>query len=231
MDGFSKYIRQTSLDGFGEKGQQRLLESKLVMVGVGGIGSAALPLIAGAGVGKITIIDCDVVYESNLHRQVIYSEDDLGMSKAEIAAKKISKLNNNVEIEAHNLLLEEPSALEPFLKNANVCIDATDSFFSRFLVSDACKACGIPDICASAQFWTSQLVLFAEGFYMREFLDDPSAIAEKSKSLPIFGPAASLGGVWAAACAIRFLADVGEYAAGSFRRYCFEDGKYFEAKL
>ena len=86
MEAFEKYARQIALAGFGEVGQRRLADSSVVVVGAGGVGSGALPLLAASGIGRIALVDCDVVSLSNLHRQTIYDAAQVGQSKARVAA-------------------------------------------------------------------------------------------------------------------------------------------------
>ena len=123
MENFAKYTRQISLDGFGEDGQRKLAASKVALIGVGGVGSAALPLLAGAGFGEIALADFDRVSEHNLHRQTIYRADSSGRPKAELAARYASALNPDVRVKFFDGKLTDENADE-ILGGALLCIDA-----------------------------------------------------------------------------------------------------------
>ncbi len=231
MDFLNKrYSRQTALEGFGKEGQERLANSVVLLVGLGGVGSAVLPLLTGAGVGRIEIFDFDKVSESNLARQTIYSESEIGFSKSELAAKKFAKQNSGVQIISHNTKLEKIEDLTEFLQNADICIDASDSFTTRFLVSDACKICEKNLITASAEGWVAQTLLLGQNFYLKDFLPNFCEIKKDSEAKAIFNAAAHLSGVWAAGFALRFLLS-NNFDAGFFQRFCFENAKYFKANF
>lgn len=223
---FERYQRQIALENFGIKSQKKLQNSSIAIIGAGGVGSAALPLLAGSGIGKIKIIDCDKVSLTNLHRQTIYSESETDKPKTDAAKERLSKLNSSIEIEAFNVKISDADTLKEILKNTDICIDATDSFNTRFIVSDACKSLQIPEIYASAQGYVSQNILFCKNFYLREFLEEENSAQRKPQNLPIFPPAAHLSGIWAAATAIKYLAGIEDIKAGFFKSYNFSDDKF-----
>lgn len=140
-----RYNRQMMLEGFGESGQRKLLEAKVLLVGVGGLGSPIATYLTGAGIGKLGLIDDDVVSITNLHRQVLYSEQEVGLSKAECAKKRLEALNHEVEIIAYNELLTQENATD-IISQYDMVIDGMDNFATRFIVSDACVALGKPYI-------------------------------------------------------------------------------------
>ncbi len=132
-----RYLHHIMLEDVGEEGQLKLLKSSVLVVGARGLGSAVLMYLCAAGVGKIGIVDFDVVDMSNLQRQIIHSQDFLNQSKASSAKACLKQLNAGIEIEifeerfkAHNAL----SLIEPY----NFIIDATDNFNAKFLINDAC---------------------------------------------------------------------------------------------
>ncbi len=132
-----RYLRHIMLEDVGEEGQLKLLKSSVLVVGTGGLGSAVLMYLCAAGIGKIGIVDFDVVDMSNLQRQIIHSQDFLNQSKASSAKACLKQLNTGIEIEifgerfkAHNAL----SLIEPY----DFIIDATDNFNAKFLINDAC---------------------------------------------------------------------------------------------
>lgn len=226
-----RYSRQIALEDFSAEAQKNLGRAKIVLIGAGGVASAALPLLAGAGVGEIALVDFDSVSLSNLHRQTIYKESDVGKNKAKIAAEKFSQLNSDVKITPIILKIENAGDLSEILQGANLCIDASDSFKTRFIVSDACGLAKLSLIMASAQEWVSQNVLFGKNFYLRDFLEDENAADECAQKLAIFPPAAHLSGVWAAGFALRFLALKENFYAGSFQQYSFKTNKFFQLRF
>ena len=206
---FERYKRQVALWNFGLEGQERLKNSTVSIVGAGGVGSACIPLIAGAGAGEIRILDCDVVSKSNLHRQTMYRESDEGKLKVEVLAKRLGKLNSEVKILPFSAKAKSLSDLKEFLKGSDLCIDATDSFRSRLLVSEACKRKKIPLIMASAEEYTSQLIFFFEDFYLDSLIFEQDFKKNNKKNntfQPIFPPAAAQSGIWAAGEGIKYLA-------------------------
>lgn len=205
MQNDSRYSRHIALPNFGIKSQQRLRNSTVALCGLGGVAAAALPLLAGAGFGKIKILDGDKVSFSNLHRQSLYGEGDIGKRKADAALQRAENLNSETKFEAFDIFAKTPDDLNEFLSNVDLCIDTTDSFKSRLLISDSCKAKKIPLIFAAASEYLSQVAFFDGNFYLDEILDGDSFKNLSSESLPIFSPAAHQSGILAASEAIFYL--------------------------
>jgi adenylyltransferase/sulfurtransferase len=134
---YKRYQRQIILKEFGEAGQQKLLQSKILVIGAGGLGCPALQYLAAAGVGTIGIVDDDIVAISNLHRQPLYSTFDIGFSKAEKAKHSLTRLNPDITIHAYNERFTTKNALA-IIEKFDIIIDGTDNFASRYLVNDAC---------------------------------------------------------------------------------------------
>ena len=132
-----RYQRQISLKELGEAGQQRRKMAKVLVIGAGGLGCPALLYLAGAGVGSIGIVDFDVVSLNNLHRQVLFSMNDIGVSKAIRAAELLGQLNPDIEIAVFNQKISTENALEIF-EEFDIILDGTDNFASRYLINDAC---------------------------------------------------------------------------------------------
>jgi sulfur-carrier protein adenylyltransferase/sulfurtransferase len=131
-----RYSRHLILPEVGEAGQRKLLESKVLTIGAGGLGSPALLYLAAAGVGTIGIVDSDVVEASNLQRQVIHTTDRIGMLKAESAKEAIESLNPDVKVEVHPFRIDETNAKE-LMSQYDVVIDGCDNFDTRYVVNDA----------------------------------------------------------------------------------------------
>ncbi len=145
----SRYARQTALPEVGERGQQRLAAARVLVVGAGGLGAPVLPLLAGAGVGRITVVDGDVVSLSNLHRQTLFTEADCDRLKAEVAAERCRAINPEIDVDAvpHRLT---PATAPGLVSGADLVLDCADSYAVSYLLSDLCLDQGVPLITASA---------------------------------------------------------------------------------
>lgn len=154
-----RYTRQTILKGFGEKGQQKLAQAKVLVVGAGGLGVPVLTYLNAMGVGVIGIVDNDIVSLSNLHRQVLYSESDLGKLKVNAALEKLRAQNKNTDIVVFNTFLTTKNALEIIAKY-DVVIDASDNFPTRYLVNDACVMLKKPFVYGALHGYEGQVSVF-----------------------------------------------------------------------
>ena len=140
---YERYQRQIILNGFGEAGQRKLLQARVLVAGAGGLGCPALQYLAAAGIGKIGIVDDDTVLLNNLHRQVLFTTRDVGLPKAGVAAKRLREMNPEIEIVAHTFRLTNKNALR-LLADYDLVIDATDNFPTRYIINDACVLLGKP---------------------------------------------------------------------------------------
>lgn len=140
--------RQLSLPGFDEVSQRRLAAARVLVIGAGGLGSACIPYLVGAGVGIVGIVDDDVVELSNLHRQITHTTANIGKSKTASLAEAATALDPNVKVIEHNLRLDSANALEIFA-NYDLVIDGSDNFPTRYLSNDAAQLTGIPLIWGS----------------------------------------------------------------------------------
>jgi len=143
----------------GLAGQQRLLESKVLLIGAGGLGCPLALYLAAAGVGELGLVDDDVVSSSNLQRQVLYGTRDVGRPKVEVAAERIRALNPDVEVEGHRQRLDSSTALELFAPY-DVVVDGTDNFPTRYLSNDACVLLGKPNVYGSIFRFEGQASVF-----------------------------------------------------------------------
>lgn len=159
---YERYSRQLLLKGFGEKGQQRLMTAKVLVVGAGGLGCPALQYLAGAGVGTIGIIDDDVVTITNLHRQPLYAVDDIGEPKAEVATRVLKRLNPDVNFIIYNQRLTNQNALE-IIRGFDIIIDGSDNFPTRYMVNDACVLLQKPLVYGAVSQSEGQVAVFNGG--------------------------------------------------------------------
>ncbi|MBC8188508.1 MAG: molybdopterin-synthase adenylyltransferase MoeB [Proteobacteria bacterium] len=158
-DQFDRYRRHLTLPEFGLEGQQKLLGSSVLLIGAGGLGCPAAQYLAAAGVGRIGIIDDDVVSASNLQRQILYATTDVGRPKVEVARERLSGLNSDVKIDTHQLRLDSSNALELFA-DYDVIVDGTDNFPTRYLTNDACVLLGKPNVHGSIFRFEGQASVF-----------------------------------------------------------------------
>lgn len=155
----NKWIRQITLSEVGLNGQQAIRKSKVAVVGCGGLGCPALLYLAASGIGTLGLIDFDTITISNLHRQILFGNADLGLPKSVCAAKKLQALHPEVNYEIHNLVLDESNASQ-LLSNYDMVIDGSDNFSTKYLVNDTCVKLGIPLIYGSVLGFEVQLGVF-----------------------------------------------------------------------
>ncbi|MBW2291479.1 MAG: molybdopterin-synthase adenylyltransferase MoeB, partial [Deltaproteobacteria bacterium] len=158
-DQFDRYRRHLSLPEMGLEGQQKLLESKVLLIGAGGLGCPLALYLAAAGVGRLGLVDDDVVDASNLQRQVLYQTQDIGRFKVEVAKERIRGLNPDVEVEVFRERLTSENALGIF-EDYDVIVDGTDNFPTRYLSNDACVLLGKPNVYGSIFRFEGQASVF-----------------------------------------------------------------------
>jgi adenylyltransferase/sulfurtransferase len=156
---FERYRRHLSLPEFGVEGQRRLLASRVLLVGAGGLGCPLAQYLAAAGVGTLGLVDPDVVDVSNLQRQVLYATGDVGRRKVEVAAERIRAQNPDVRVVLHPLRLTSRNALALFA-DWDVIVDGSDNFPTRYLVNDACVLLGKPNVHGSIYRFDGQASVF-----------------------------------------------------------------------
>ncbi|MCH5221136.1 MAG: HesA/MoeB/ThiF family protein [Muribaculaceae bacterium] len=211
-----RYSRQTMLAEIGEEGQKRLSESKVLIIGVGGLGSAAAIYLAGAGVGRIGLCDPDVVSISNLQRQVLYSTSQIGELKAVNAARRLVALNSDVGVETFHAGLTEDNAVA-MVSSFDLVIDCTDNYATRFLIDKACAIAGKPWIYGSIGEFVGQTALFngrSGTRYSDLYPDIDSLCAAPKRVLGVLGAVPGVIGALQAAQAVKFLTGFGEQLDG-----------------
>jgi len=156
---YERYHRQIILPEFGEEGQQKLLSAKVLVIGAGGLGCPALQYLTAAGIGTIGIVDDDTVALNNLHRQVLYSVNDIGSSKAERATQILQGLNPEIKIIACNERLRNQNALMLF-DEYDIIIDGTDNFSTRYMINDACVLLNKPLVYGAISQFEGQVSVF-----------------------------------------------------------------------
>jgi molybdopterin/thiamine biosynthesis adenylyltransferase len=157
-----RYARHILLKEVGGPGQQRLKAATAAIVGVGGLGAPAALYLAAAGVGRLRLIDDDVVSLDNLQRQIIYRNGDVGAPKVQCAQAALTALNPFVDVENQPRRLTEASAAD-LLRGADVVLDGTDDFVTRFAVDAAARSLGVPLVSGAVGRWDGQVSVFARG--------------------------------------------------------------------
>jgi molybdopterin/thiamine biosynthesis adenylyltransferase len=156
---FLRYNRQTILPEIGDEGQEKLKKAKVLVIGAGGLGCPVLQYIATAGVGYIGIMDFDTIEIHNLHRQILYTENEIGKKKAIVAKEVISQLNPLITVEAVNMKLT-PENASVTLQQYDVIVDGSDNFATRYLVNDTCVQLQKPLIYGSILKFEGQVAIF-----------------------------------------------------------------------
>ncbi len=167
---YERYERQTLLPEIGEEGQRKLRQARVLLVGVGGLGSPVSLYLTGAGIGTVGLMDDDVVSDTNLHRQVLYGEDKLGQPKIDEAVKRLHNLNSEVELIAYPYRLTRENAAD-IVKNYDMVVDGCDNFATRFLIDDACRKAGIPYLYGAVCGFNGQAAVFNAAPNARHYRD------------------------------------------------------------
>jgi molybdopterin/thiamine biosynthesis adenylyltransferase len=189
-----RYARQRALPEIGDAGQARLAAASVLVVGAGGLGCPVLHYLAGAGVGRIVVVDHDTVEETNLHRQPLYSMADIGMSKAQAARQGLSSFNPGIVVEAvvDRLTPQNAAAL---VEAADVIVDAADNFAVTYILSDACRDAAKPLVSASAVAMSGYVGAFCGGGpSYRAVFPDPPAQAGDCATLGVMGSVVAVVG-------------------------------------
>ncbi|MFC1752897.1 ThiF family adenylyltransferase [Thermoproteota archaeon] len=202
-----RYKRQIQLKEIGEKGQQRLLNARVLVIGAGGLGSTALLYLAGAGVGFIGIADSDTVSLDNLHRQIIHSSADIGMPKVISARDSLTRLNPDIQIKTFNSYVDKRNA-EILLNDYDFILDASDNFKTKFLINDTCVKLGKPFSHAGIRETQGQLFTYIPGSvcYRCIFggMPDKSMVVSPAQ-LGILGPVPGIIGILQAVEAVKWI--------------------------
>ncbi len=211
-----RYSRHLLIPEIGLAGQERLQRARVLVVGAGGLGSPVLAYLAAAGVGRIGIVDDDVVDETNLQRQVLFAQADVGRTKAAVAAERIVALNPQVAVDAYPLRFVAANARE-LVRPYDLVVDATDSFESRYLVNDAAHLEKKPDVYGAIFRFDGQVSVFGpEGPCYRCLFPQapPPGSVPSCAEGGVLGALAGIVGAWQANEALKVLLGIGASLAG-----------------
>lgn len=207
-----RYHRQMLYEGFGEEGQRKLKQSHVVIAGAGGLGCPAAAYLACAGIGHITLVDHEAVELSNLNRQILHWEENVGEKKVASASAKLARLNPSITVVPIVATISEVNARH-IIRDANVVIDATDSFDTRFVLNKACLSEGIPLVHGGVWGLCGQVTTILPGrtpCFSCIYPEKP----EEHTPVPVFGITPGLIAAIQAAEAIKILAGFGRLLAG-----------------
>ncbi len=233
-DEVARYSRHLIIPDVGMQGQKRLKNARVLVIGAGGLGSPALLYLAAAGVGTLGIVEFDEVDESNLHRQIIHGQSDLGRSKAESAKDSIAEVNPLVQVNLHETHLTSDNALDIF-RDYDLILDGTDNFATRYLVNDAAVLLGKPYVWGSIFRFEGQASVFWEkhGPNYRDLYPEPPP--------PGMVPSCAEGGVLGVLCAsigsimvneaIKLITGIGETLLGRLMIYDALEMSYRTVKI
>ena len=221
-----RYSRHILMPDVGEAGQLKLLDSKVLLVGVGGLGSPAAYYLAAAGVGTLGLVDHDVVDRSNLQRQILHTEARVGMPKVASAREALEALNSDVDIIGYETHLDS-SNVEEIFGNYDIVLDGSDNLPTRYLVNDACVKLGIPNIHAAVYRFEGQLTVFWPayakqhgGCYRCMFPEPPPPeLAPSCAEAGVLGVMPGVLGLLQAVETLKILLDLGDPLVGKMLHY------------
>ena len=216
-----RYARQIALPNIGRAGQEKLANARILMIGAGGLGSPAAFYLAAAGIGYICLVDKDTVDLSNLQRQILHKNHNIGESKVSSAKTTLNELNPAISIETHQDTITSAN-IKQYLKNIDLVIDGTDNFTARYAISDACTEAGIPWIYGAVYRFEGQVSMFhasipdrLTGCYRCLFPDaQDSSNAPNCTEAGVLGVAPGMIGILQASEALKYLLGIGEPLLG-----------------
>ena len=212
-----RYSRHLLIPEVGLAGQERLATSRVLVIGAGGLGSPALQYLAAAGVGRIGVVDDDIVDETNLQRQTIFSEADIGANKAAVATQRMRAINSLVNVDPIPLRFDARNARE-LVRLYDLVLDCTDRFSSRYLINDACYLERRPEVYGSIFRFDGQVSVFCPpaGPCYRCLYPQPPPVENRPTCAEggVLGALAGIVGTWQASEALKLLLGIGEPLAG-----------------
>ena len=230
----NRYQRHLLLPEVGEAGQLKLLNSKVLCLGAGGLGSPAALYLAAAGVGTLGIVDMDVVDESNLQRQILHNYQRIGQAKVDSARQTITELNPDVEVRAHNVRLDS-SNIEEIIKQYDLVVDGADNFPVRYMLNDASVKHGIPVVHGSIFRFEGQVTVFdpKNGPTYRDMVPEPppAELAPSCAEAGVLGVLPGIIGCLQALEAVKLILDLGDTLIGRLLTFDATEMSFREFKL
>lgn len=230
----NRYQRHLLLPEVGEAGQLKLLNSKVLCLGAGGLGSPAALYLAAAGVGTLGIVDMDVVDESNLQRQILHNYQRIGQAKVDSARQTITELNPDVEVRTHNVRLDS-SNIEEIIKQYDLVVDGADNFPVRYMLNDASVKHGIPVVHGSIFRFEGQVTVFdpKNGPTYRDMVPEPppAELAPSCAEAGVLGVLPGIIGCLQALEAVKLILDLGDTLIGRLLTFDATEMSFREFKL
>lgn len=237
-DARERYARHILLPEVGEQGQLKLMESKVLLIGAGGLGSPSALYLAAAGVGTLGLVDHDVVDRSNLQRQILHTEARIDTPKVASAREALESLNPRIKVVGYETRLDS-SNVEEILANYDVVVDGSDNLPTRYLINDACVKLGIPNIHAAVYRFEGQITVFwpayekrRGGCYRCMFPEPPpSELAPSCAEIGVLGVLPGVLGILQAVETIKVLLGLGDPLVGKMLYYDALQGAFNQFKL
>lgn len=221
---FMRYSRQLLLEEIGYQGQQKLITSKVLIVGLGGLGSAAALYLAAAGIGELWLADNDKLHISNLQRQILYHTQDISQSKVTLAAKQLKQLNPQIIVKTF-AKKQNYYSLRPLVRNTDLILDCTDNMSTRQAINAVCVAEKKPFISGSAVAFNGQLLVleppYSQGCYACLY-PDMNEFYRNCRTAGVLGPVVGVIGTLQALEAIKLLVNLSSSLSGKLKLF---DGK------
>ncbi len=233
-----RYARHISMPDIGEKGQLKLMDSKVLLIGAGGLGSPSAYYLAAAGVGTLGLVDHDVVDRSNLQRQILHTEARIGMPKVESARIAIEALNPDVKVVAHQTHIDS-SNVEEIFSDYDVIVDGSDNLPTRYLINDACVKLGKPNVHAAVYRFEGQITVFWPGYegdvrgscYRCMFPEPPPPeLAPSCAEAGVLGVMPGIFGLLQAVETVKILLGIGTPLVGRMLHFDALSGEFMEMR-
>jgi len=227
----NKYNRQIILLEIGVVGQQKLTDARVLVIGCGGLGSPVADYLVRAGIGTLGLVDNDIIDETNLHRQILFTGEDIGKSKVDVAKQRLFQVNNQVKINAINKRVTE-SNISEIAADYDMVVDGSDNFRTRYAVNDYCKQENKTLVYGAVNKWEGQLTVFHHkgGPGLRDLfpeMPEPGTI-ENCEEAGVAGPLPGMIGSYMALEVIKLICDIGEVLSG---RLMLIDGLYGDVQF
>ena len=230
----TRYARHLSLPEVGPEGQERLADSTVLIVGLGGLGCPAATYLAAAGIGRVVLNDFDRVDVSNLQRQILFRDEDEGRGKAQVAAERLQRINPNIEALPVSTRLDQPG-LREHVAGCDVVLDGTDNFGTRFGVNEACLAVGKPLVSGAAIRFEGQLAVFRNDLPVaacyRCLYAEQGDDMDTCTGGGILGPVAGVVGTLMAVETIKLILGIGDPVQGRLLLYDGLQGRWRQVSL
>lgn len=217
-----RYKRQILLGHIGEEGQQKLMQSHVVIIGCGGLGSIAAPYLAGAGIGRLTLVDGDVAQLSHLHRQVFFNVKDRHVTKSMAIAQHIQKFNPDVKLNVVSEMADKDN-INAIINSATIVLECTDDIQAKFLINDACHLANIPLVYGVTNIFEGQVALFENktnsDIHLRDIMTQSETSTSNREELGIVGTLSGIIGLLQANEAIKYITQIGQTLSGKLLKY------------